>query len=97
MLRKRAEIAALGVAPVAWLASVLLALAAPSGLTSTERIVTDCRAVWADHNYLSFDDRMALAAGTWGRSVHGPGPSFLRFQRENQRQKDAVVKCLNRG
>jgi hypothetical protein len=59
-----------------------------------EHINTDCEAVSAAHQYLSSDDRMKLATGTWGRSVHSEGPGFLRFEHESQHQKDAVLKCL---
>jgi hypothetical protein len=95
VLRKPVTMTALRVAVTACFASANLCFAASNALRSAERVSMDCRAVWMDHRYLSFDDRMGLANGTWGRSmVHPPGPSFLRFQHETQRQKDAVAKCL---
>jgi hypothetical protein len=81
------------------LAAAVFACFAPArpslaGPRLAEHINTGCDAVSAAHQYLSLDDRMKLATGTWGRSVHSEGPSFLRFEREDRRQKDAVLKCL---
>lgn len=42
-------------------------------------------------SYLSADQKMMIATGTWGRSIHPRSPNFFRFQREMrfERERDS--------
>ena len=44
-------------------------------------------------NYLSFDESMELAMGTWGRSVHPLGPDFYRYQRVKHEHQALASAC----
>jgi hypothetical protein len=59
--------------------------------SASSRILSGKRA-WGfsrsvEHCHFSLDDKMSMAEGTFGRSVHDPGPGYRCWEREKAEQR----------
>jgi hypothetical protein len=59
----------------------------PSGYWSGAAEPT-CPVTYILPNYLSADQKMMVATGTWGRSVHLRGPNFFRYARDKRLEEE---------
>jgi hypothetical protein len=85
---------------VGWMISRPTTSWSGSDVSNTQgRLPSNCGKSFASSSvpgYLSLDERMKLAMGIWGHSVHPLGPNFYRYQGEKREQEELTLDCRER-